>query len=64
MNSNLKVDTDSLLFKTFIALKAREDVSNKQNESASNNADLPLAFGANSPIIPLSLVKSTTFFSP
>ena len=53
-----------LLFSILSALYARADVSNRANERESNNADLPVAFGANNPIIPLSFVKSTTLSSP
>ena len=47
-----------------LARTARVDTSNKQNANASNSADLPDAFGANKPMIPFSLVKSTTLSSP
>ena len=46
------------------ALYVLEVKSNRLNESASNNADLPLAFGANKPIIPFNRVKSTMLSSP
>ena len=51
------------MFIILSALYARDEVSNKQKHKESNSADLPVALGANIPMIPFSFVKSTTLSS-
>ena len=61
---NTKNYSDLRSYKTCLALLVLEHLSKQQNAIASNNVDLPEAFGANTPYVPFMFVKSITLSSP